>query len=198
MDSMGQPCATDPIQLTMAAPPRPKSNILSSLPCSTARMGDATSLLRGCTAHSQRRKTRRLHQPDTPRLSRPSTGTILRIYSCKFSPPLLCCRPKIPLCTFMGLISKLKSKLHTKTPDAARVPGSNTSTAVSASPPMSPEERRQLVAAAADRRIAEQRARGGLSQKTVEDLQRRKAAPQPPAVGVSNQVSSDQYREMLT
>eukprot|EP01054_Gregarina_sp_Poly1_P001479 Gregarina_sp_Poly_1__1478@NODE_136_length_13140_cov_67_629236_g121_i0_p16_GENE_NODE_136_length_13140_cov_67_629236_g121_i0NODE_136_length_13140_cov_67_629236_g121_i0_p16_ORF_typecomplete_len109_score20_33SVIP/PF15811_5/1_1e06Colicin_E5/PF12106_8/0_042_NODE_136_length_13140_cov_67_629236_g121_i01095311279 len=108
----------------------------------------------------------------------------------------------------MGIFSKLKSKLSPPKGGnvAGYAPDSNASTTVSVSGrspnrnPVPPEERRRLAAEALDKRIAEQRAKGGLSQQTVDELHRRQNRTNNSsnkAVGPSN-IDSDQYREMLT
>eukprot|EP01053_Blabericola_migrator_P001100 Blabericola_migrator_1__1099@NODE_1280_length_4906_cov_154_631535_g498_i1_p5_GENE_NODE_1280_length_4906_cov_154_631535_g498_i1NODE_1280_length_4906_cov_154_631535_g498_i1_p5_ORF_typecomplete_len103_score14_49SVIP/PF15811_5/1_3e07_NODE_1280_length_4906_cov_154_631535_g498_i134053713 len=102
----------------------------------------------------------------------------------------------------MGLMTKLKSKLATKKQGnvAGYAPDSNTTaTTQGGSKPMTVEERRRLAAEAADRRLAEQRARGGLSAETQAELQRRQQHPQQQDNGFKrNGVTMQEYREMLT
>eukprot|EP01057_Protomagalhaensia_wolfi_P004756 Protomagalhaensia_wolfi_Nauph_80__4755@NODE_4946_length_474_cov_27_409195_g4014_i0_p1_GENE_NODE_4946_length_474_cov_27_409195_g4014_i0NODE_4946_length_474_cov_27_409195_g4014_i0_p1_ORF_typecomplete_len109_score13_51SVIP/PF15811_5/6_6e08_NODE_4946_length_474_cov_27_409195_g4014_i0104430 len=108
----------------------------------------------------------------------------------------------------MGLMTKLKSKIKSHKRGGGQVagyapnsshlaPDSNKSTTASST--VSPEERRRLAAEAAESRLAQQRAKGGLSAQTQEELRRRQLNPQQDNFKVTRgPLESDQVREMLT
>eukprot|EP01056_Protomagalhaensia_sp_Gyna25_P005113 Protomagalhaensia_sp_Gyna_25__5112@NODE_590_length_3048_cov_265_155201_g457_i0_p5_GENE_NODE_590_length_3048_cov_265_155201_g457_i0NODE_590_length_3048_cov_265_155201_g457_i0_p5_ORF_typecomplete_len113_score23_25SVIP/PF15811_5/5_8e07dbPDZ_assoc/PF16610_5/0_043_NODE_590_length_3048_cov_265_155201_g457_i08721210 len=112
----------------------------------------------------------------------------------------------------MGLMTRLKSKIKSHKRDGGGQvagyalnssshlgPDSNKSTTASSA--VSPEERRRLAAEAAENRLAQQRAKGGLSAQTQEELRRRQLNPQQDSFKVARTgapLQSDQVREMLT